>query len=90
MVTTKGEAITLVTLIYGDGSSYPEDMVEAIALAVDIQGYTDDAKADLYAHLAEGLTADTKYFLAVSIVEDAIIKNRKAYPHGGLHRTQGY
>jgi hypothetical protein len=83
MVTITGEAVTLVNLIYGTEEGYTvEDMAEAIALAVDIMGFTDDAKADLYSLLAESLTADTKYYLALSIVEDAIIKNKRRFPRG--------
>lgn len=45
---------------------------------------TDDAKADVYAQLAESLTADTPFEEAVSIIESALDETEK-YVEGGHH-----
>lgn len=83
MVTITGEAVTLANLIYGtEEVNLQSDKPEAIALAVEIMGLSNDAKADLYALLEESLTEDTKYFKAVSLIEDAIIKNKRRFPRG--------
>lgn len=78
-------AFQLACCIYGyeEGHSI-EDMAEALQLAVGVVLFdiTDEAKADLYSLLAEQLTADTKFTTAVSIVEDALIKNKRRFPHG--------
>jgi hypothetical protein len=80
-----GKAFQLACCIYGyeEGNNI-EDMAEALQLAVGVVliDITDEAKADLYSLLAEQLTADTKFTKAVSIIDDALIKNKRRYPHG--------
>jgi hypothetical protein len=79
-VTVHGDALTLVALIYAPEPF--EGHEEAIAQAVDTCIFTDEAKADLYATLAERLTAGTPYTHAVAIVTDALTINTRRFPHG--------
>jgi hypothetical protein len=80
MVIIAGEAHTLVNLIYGTEDLIPEEKSEAIALAVDIMGFSDDAKADLYSLLEEKLEQDTPYYLALCISKEALVKNKERFP----------
>jgi hypothetical protein len=82
MVTITGEAHTLVNLIYGTEDLVPEEKSEAIALAVDIMGFSDDAKADLYSLLEEKLEQYTPYYLALCIAKEALVKNKERFPRG--------
>jgi hypothetical protein len=82
MVTINGEAQTLLYLIYGTEDLVISDKSEAISVAVDCMGLTEEAKADLYSLLEESLTADMPYPSALSAIKAAITRNKERYPHG--------
>lgn len=80
-MTSMGTAYVLATLIYG----YPvEDRIDALAECVNLTfNHCDEAKADLYAQLAEKLNADTGFEDARLIIEQSIDNTRKHF--AGLH-----
>ena len=85
-MTIAAKAFVIATSIYSkdpDGSTLPiEDLEDALYHAVDVCGFgSDEMKADLYAQLAEQLTATTKFQDAVGIIADAMEQTLKAV-HG--------
>ena len=85
-MTIAAKAFVIAMAIYSkdpDGSTLPiEDLEDALYHAVDVCGFgNDDMKADLYAQLAEKLTATTKFQDAVGIIADAMEQTERAV-HG--------
>lgn len=85
-MTIAAKAFVIAMAIYSkdpDGSTLPiEDLEDALYHAVDVCGFgNDDMKADLYAQLAEKLTATTKFQDAVGIIADAMEQTGQAF-HG--------
>lgn len=69
----QSKAFIIATALYSkdpDGTELPiADMEDNLYHAVDVVGFgSDEMKADLYARLAEKLTADTKFTDAVDII----------------------
>ena len=75
-MTTRGDAYAVATAIYADTSGPVvdiDDVSDRLYRAIDKTPWgTDEAKADLYAQLAESLTADTTFERAVNIIEAAM------------------
>lgn len=76
-MTYRGTAYVLASAIYAgtrDAATVPVDLVaERAYVAIDDTIFrTDAAKADLYARLAERLTADTTFATAVDVIECAM------------------
>lgn len=76
-MSNKGIAYALASAIYaGTGGAAVvdvDDLSDRIYRTLDKPPYgSDDAKADLYAQLAEQLTADTSFERAVNIIEAAM------------------
>lgn len=55
---------------------------EVIERAASLAGYTDDAKADLYARMAESVDHTQPLMVIQRAVSDCLIENRKVCPHG--------
>lgn len=75
-MSNKGNAYALASAIYA-GTIGPvvdiDDLVDRVYRTIDKSPFgADDAKADLYAQLAESLTADTTFERAVNIIEAAM------------------
>jgi hypothetical protein len=75
-MSNKGNAYALASAIYA-GTAGPvvdiDDLVDRVYRTIDKSPFgSDDAKADLYAQLAESLTADTTFERAVNIIEAAM------------------
>lgn len=86
-MTIAAKAFVIATAIYSkdpDGSTLPiEDLEDALYHAVDVCGFgSDEMKADLYAQLAEQLTATTKFQDAVGIIADAMENTMKVIVNG--------
>lgn len=76
-MSNKGLAIVLATAIYAgnrglvvDTTSTAERIYTVIAACPDFR--MDEVKADVYAQLAENLTADTTFERAINIIENAL------------------
>lgn len=78
-----GDAYALAIMLYvkSPDTSYSEQ-ADALYEVVEASGLGDEAKADLYARLAEQLTSETKFAAAVEAIEQALIRTRRRYPHG--------
>ena len=75
-MSNKGNAYALASAIYA-GARGPvvdiDDLSDRIYRTLDKSPFgSDEAKADLYAQLAERLTADTSFERAVNIIEAAM------------------
>lgn len=85
-MSNKGTAYALATAIYADTRGPVvdiDDLSDRVYRTLDRTPLgSDDAKADLYAQLAEQLTADTTFERAVNIIEAAIDSTMAAV--GGL------
>ncbi len=72
----KGQAYVMATAIYAGNKAEvdTEDVAYRIYTATTINPSfsSDDVRADVYAQLAEKLTADTKFVDAVDIIEEAL------------------
>jgi hypothetical protein len=77
----QGSAIILASALYLRDKTQPsEDLEDNIYAVVDVIGFgTDEHKADLYAQLAERLTAKTSFHEAVSIIEAAMYNTQKRF-----------
>lgn len=89
-MTTRGDAYALALAIYA-GTDGPvvdiDDLADRVYRTLDRTPLgCDDAKADLYAQLAERLTAETTFQSAVDIIQMAMNETLAAIP-GGLHGT---
>lgn len=87
-MTTRGDAYVLASAIYA-GTDGPivdiDDVADRVYRTLDKSPLgSDDAKADLYAQLAEQLTATTSFQSAVDIIQ-AAMDNTLQYLPGGLH-----
>lgn len=75
-MSNKGNAYALATAIYADTRGPVvdvDDLSDRIYRTLDRTPFgSDDAKADLYAQLAEKLTATTTFERAVNIIEAAM------------------
>lgn len=85
-MSNKGNAYALATAIYAGTSDAPivdiDDLSDRVYRTLDRSPYgSDDAKADLYAQLADNLTADTTFERAVNIIE-AAMDSTEAALHG--------
>lgn len=89
MLTYHPHSLTLTLLIISQAQQYKyqtevseHPAYEVIERATALAGYTDEAKADLYARMAESV--DPKQPLAVvqATVNKCLVENRKVYPHG--------
>ena len=84
-MSNKGNAYALATAIYADTRGPIvdiDDLVDRVYRTLDRTPFgSDDAKADLYAQLAEQLTADTTFERAVNIIE-AALDSTEAALHG--------
>lgn len=79
----QAEAMVIAGTIYAKPRTTMEQHESALYATVDsLLELSDVAKADLYARLAERLTADTTFTEAETIIARALIENRKVYPHG--------
>ncbi len=82
-MSNKGEAYVIATAIYAGTKGTGKVDIDEISdrLYHTLSGMamltTDDAKADVYAQLAESLTADTPFEEAVSIIEAALDETEK-------------
>ena len=85
--STVGDAYVLAAAIYAgtDGPLVDTELVgERLHDAVDACGFgSDEHKADLYAQLAEQLTANTAFTVAVDIVALALTRTTQRY--GRVH-----
>lgn len=84
-MSNKGNAYALATAIYADTRGPVvdvDDLSDRIYRTLDRSPFgSDDAKADLYAQLAEKLTATTTFERAVNIIE-AAMDSTEAALHG--------
>lgn len=76
-MSNKGNAYALATAIYAGTSGSPvvdiDDLADRVYRTIDKSGFgSEEAKADLYAQLAERLTCDTTFERAVNIIEAAM------------------
>lgn len=75
-MSNKGNAYALAAAIYADARGPVvdiDDLSDRIYRTLDKSPFgSDEAKADLYAQLAERLTADTSFERAVNIIEAAM------------------
>ena len=76
-MTTRGTAYALATAIYagtkGQAIVDIEELEHRVYRTVDGTAFgADEARADLYAQLAEKLTADTSFQSAVDIIQAAM------------------
>ena len=82
-MSNQGKAYVIATAIYagtkGTGKVYIDDVSDRLYHAMSSMGElgTDEAKADMYAQLAERLTANTKFEDAVNIIEGALDETEK-------------
>ena len=69
-----------------------EDTADKVyrALSTSTLCAPDEAKADVYAQLAEQRTADTTFERAVNIIEVALDSTEKALGHGSVFGSQSY
>ena len=79
--------LTLLIISQGQQVKYQTEFAdhpayEVIERATALAGYSDEAKADLYARMAEKV--DHKQPLAViqRVVSECLVENRKVYPYG--------
>lgn len=79
-----GNAYVIGLALYARDTSLPlEDIAENLYHAVEVVEFgCDERKADLYAQLVDNLTADTTFENAVEIIEAAMDKTDRRYPHG--------
>jgi pyridoxal/pyridoxine/pyridoxamine kinase len=83
MRSNKGDAYVLATAIYagtkGSGLVDIDEVSDRLYRAMSGMGSlgTDEAKADIYAQLAETLTAETSFQEAVSIIEKVLDETEK-------------
>lgn len=87
-MTKRGDAYALASAIYA-GTDGPivdiDDVADRVYRALDGTPLgCDDGKADLYAQLAERLTADTPFQSAVDIIQAAMDSTLQHLP-GSLH-----
>ena len=85
-MSNKGNAYALATAIYAGTQDQPivdiDDLSDKVYRTLDRSPYgSDEAKADLYAQLAEQLKADTTFERAVNIIE-AALDSTEAALHG--------
>lgn len=84
-MSNKGNAYALATAIYADTRGPVvdvDDLSDRIYRTIDRTPFgSDDAKADLYAQLAEKLTATTTFERAVNVIE-AAMDSTEAALHG--------
>lgn len=76
-MTYRGQAYVLASAIYagarGTAVVFVDDVADRVYASIDASVFrTDEAKADLYARLAERLTGDTPFATAVDIIECAM------------------
>lgn len=81
-MSNKGTAYAIATAIYAGTHDQEivdiDDLSDRLYRTLDRSPFgTDEAKADLYATLAESLTADTTFERAVNIIEAAIDNTEK-------------
>lgn len=82
-MSNQGEAYVIATAIYagtkGTGRVDIDEISDRLYHAMQTTGTlsTDEAKADVYAQLAERLTADTPFEEAVSTIEAALDETEK-------------
>lgn len=81
-MSNKGNAYALASAIYADTRGPVvdiDDISDRIYRTLDATPFgTDEAKADLYAQLAERLTANTSFERAVNIIEAAMDSTQEA------------
>lgn len=81
-MSNKGNAYALASAIYADTRGPVvdiDDLSDRIYRTLDRTAFgTDEAKADLYAQLAERLTANTSFERAVNIIEAAMDSTQEA------------
>lgn len=81
-MSNKGNAYALASAIYADTRGPVvdiDDLSDRIYRTLDQTPFgTDEAKADLYAQLAERLTANTSFERAVNIIEAAMDSTQEA------------
>lgn len=81
-MSNKGNAYALASAIYADTRGPVvdiDDLSDRIYRTLDRTPFgTDEAKADLYAQLAERLTANTSFERAVNIIEAAMDSTQEA------------
>lgn len=76
-----GNAYALATALYARDKSLPcEEIADNIYHCVNVLEFEDERKADLYAQLAENLTADTGFSDAVSIIDAAMDSTDRRFP----------
>lgn len=79
-----GNAYALALALYTRDKQVPcEEKALNIYHCVDVMEFGDDErKADLYAQLEERLRVDMPFELAVAVIEAAMDKTERRYPHG--------
>ena len=55
---------------------------EVLDRATSLAGYTDEAKADLYARMAESVDPKQPFLLVQQAISKCLVANRKEFPHG--------
>lgn len=82
-MSNKGNAYAVASAIYADTRGPVvdiDDLSDRLYRTIDATPFgSDDAKADLYAQLAERLTADTTFERAVNIIEAAMDNTEAHY-----------
>ena len=76
-MSNKGNAYAIASAIFAGTSNCPcvdiDDLSDRLYRTIDKSGFgSEEAKADLYAQLAERLTCDTTFERAVNIIEAAM------------------
>ena len=84
MSSNLGNAYVIALAIYARDTSLPlEDIADNLYHAVDVTEFgSEERKADLYAQLVDNLAPDTTFESAVSIIECAMDKTDRGFPHG--------
>jgi len=88
-MSNRGHALVVATAIYAGTKDQQivdiDDLCDKLQHAINKSVFgCDEGKADLYAQLAERLTADTKFSVACDTVE-AAMNSTALYLPGGLH-----
>lgn len=81
-MSNKGTAYAIASAIYAGTQDQPivdiDDLSDKLYRTLDKSPFgNDEVKADLYATLAESLTADTTFERAVNIIEAALDNTEK-------------
>lgn len=82
-MSQRGNAYAIATAIYAGTKNVPivdiDDLCDRVYRTVNTTPFhSDEAKADLYAQLAEGLTAGTTFERAVNVIEAALESTAQA------------